>query len=184
MKKTTTIYLVTVAVFLLAILLLDTANAQFNAEDTFRAPFISSLNTQLNPQSTIQNSEKDIVFIENIGQIRDSKGKKRPDVLFLTRSQGVDMYITSSGITYVFRNTEGDVRESAAMRKNKVEEPKMSLYRLDMEFAGMNKNLKIKKELVAEQKFNYFTPEYPNGISPRAYKKITIENIYDDIDLV
>ena len=170
--------------FILSAFLLDKANAQLNTENLFKAPFISAGNSQQSMQSVMQNSEKDIVFIENLGQIRDSKGKKKQDVLFLTRSQGVDMYITSSGITYVFRKTEGDVRESAAMRKDKVEEPKTSLYRLDMEFVGMNKNFKIKKELAVEQQFNYYTPEYPNGISPNTYKKITIENIYDGIDLV
>ena len=176
---------------LLSVFILDTASAQsdksdlqFNAKNTLREPFISTTNTQQSMQSVMQNSEKDIIFIENLGQIRDSERVKRSDILFLTRSQGVDMYITSSGISYVFRKTEGDVQESIAMRKDKVEEPKTSLYRLDMEFVGINKNINIKKELAVEQQFNYYTPEHPNGISPKAYKKITIENIYNGIDLV
>jgi len=168
---------------ILAVFLLDTANAQLNTENLFKAPFISAGNSQQSPNSIMQNSEKDIVFIENLGQIRDSKGKKRPDILFLTRSQGVDMYITNSGITYVFRKTEGDVRESGAIRKDNVEKPKTSYYRLDMEFVGMNKIIKIKKELAVEQQFNHYTPEYPNGVSPKGYKRITIENLYDGIDL-
>ena len=183
MKKTKTIFLVTLTVTLIAFLV-GTSNAQHSTENFFKAPFISAVpvgmdsqNSQQGMQSVMQNSEKDIVFIENIGQIRDTKGKKRPDVLFLTRSQGVDMYITSKGITYVFRKTEGDT-------KDKTKDVKSSLYRLDMEFVGMNKNFNVKKELVVEQQFNYYTPEYPNGISPRAYKKITVENIYDGIDLV
>ena len=184
MKKTSTVYLVAFAVTLFVVSLFISANAQLSSENLFKAPFISAGNSQQSMQSVMQNSEKDIVFIENLGQIIDSKGKKRPDILFLTCSQGVDMYITSTGITYVFRKTEGDVREKASMRKSKVEEPKTSLYRLDMEFVGMNKNINIKKELAIEQKFNYYTPEYPNGISPKAYKKITLENIYDGIDLV
>ena len=165
--------------FILSALLLDTTNAQLNTENLFKAPFISAGNSQQSMQSVMQNSEKDIVFIENLGQIRDSKGNKIPDVLFLTRSQGVDMYITSSGITFVFRKTEGDINA-----RDKAKDIKSSLYRLDMEFVGVNKNFKVKKELAVEQQFNYYTPEYPNGISPRAYKKITIENIYDGIDLV
>ena len=164
---------------LFTVFLLDTANAQLNTENLFKAPFISAGNSQQSTQSIMQNSEKDIVFIENLGQIRDSKGKKRPDVLFLTRSQGVDMYIINSGITYVFRKTEDDIKD-----KDNVKDAKTSLYRLDMEFVGMNKNFNVKKELAVEQQFNYYTPEYPNGISPKGYKKITIENIYDDIDLV
>ena len=189
--------ILTGAIILVAVFLLETAIAQpnksdvrLNADNLCRAPFISASpvgmlaptedyqNTNLSLQNVIQNSEKDIVFIENLGQIRDSRprrGNKRPEVLFLTRSQGVDMYITSSGITYVFSKSEGDP---------KADNLKTNLYRLDMEFIGMNKNIKIKKELAVEQQFNYFTPEYPNGISPKAYKKITIENVYDGIDLV
>ena len=151
--------------------------AQLNTENFLKAPFISAGNSQQSMQSILQNSEKDIVFIENLGQIRDSKSNKRPDVLFLTRSQGVDMYITNSGITYVFRKTEGNI-------KDKAKDIKTNLYRLDMEFVGMNKDIKVKKELAIEQQYNYYTPEYPNGISPKGYKKITIENIYDGIDLV
>ncbi len=74
--------------------------------------------------------------------------------------------MTNSGISYVFRNAES------------------GYYRLDMEFVGMNKNINIKKELAVEQQYNYYTPEYPDGISPRAYKKVTMENIYEGIDLV
>ena len=184
MKTFTLLFLI--LFFLLAAFLMDTANAQpdksdlrLNTENSLKAPFISATNTQQNMQSVMQNSEKDIVFIENLGQIRDSKGKKRPDVLFLTRSQGVNMYITSSGITYVFRKTEGDINA-----RDKETDIKTSYYRLDMKFVGMNKNIKVKKELAVEQQFNYYTPEYTNGISPRAYKKITIENIYEGIDLV
>jgi|GEM_PF-2873992 len=44
-----------------------------------------------------------MVFIESLGQIKDTKGEKRPDILFHMRSQGVDMCMTNSGITHVFR---------------------------------------------------------------------------------
>ena len=121
------------------------SDLKLNEENTFRAPFINSTHSLLNSKNVIQNSEQDIIFIENIAQIRDLKGKKKTDVLFFTRSQGVDMYITKTGITYVFRKVEGDAKD-----KNK----KSRCYRLDMEFAGMNKIFNIKKELAIEQQFN------------------------------
>ncbi len=176
---------------LLSVFVLDTAYAQsgksdpwLNSKKILREPSTSATNTQESMQNIMQYSGKDIVFIENLGQVRGSEGEIRPEVLFLTRSQGVDMYITSSGMTYVFRKTEGDLPEFANRYKNKVPEPKTSIYRLDMKFAGMNKNFKIKKESAIKQQFNYYTPEYPNGVSPKAYKKVTLENIYDGIDLV
>jgi PKD repeat protein len=74
--------------------------------------------------------------------------------------------MTNSGLSYVFRNAES------------------GYYRLDMEFVGMNKDITIKKELAVEQQYHYYTPEYPDGISPKAFKKLTMENIYEGIDLV
>ena len=190
-KKQTLIFVFLLMAFNCFVMLSQEINAQLynsgqqlNAKNTSGSPFISATNTQHSMQGVMQNSENDIVFIENLGQIRDSKGSKRSDILFHTRSQGVDMYITSTGITYVFRKTEGDVQESTAMRNDKVEEPKTSLYRLDMEFVGTNKNYKVKKELAVEQQYNYYTPESPNGISPKGYKKTTIEDVYKNIDLV
>ena len=192
MKKSNSFFLITSlpsiltgAVLILVVFLLNTAFAQLNADNILMAPFVSEQNSQ----SIIQNSEKDIIFIENLGQIKDDRlkrGKKRQDILFLTRSQGVDMYITSSGISYVFRKIEGNMKNKTgdAMPKSEIRQVKTIYYRLDMELVGMNKDFKIKKELAVEQQFNYYTPEYPNGISSGAYKKVTIENVYDGIDLI
>ena len=166
MNKTPAFLSVTIAVVLLAVLSLDATYDRHYGEHLLKSPSVSALNAQENAQSLLQNSEKDIVFIENLGQIKDTKGEKRPDILFLTRSEGVDMYMTNSGISYVFRNEES------------------GHCRLDMEFVGMNKNISIKKELAIEQQYHYYTPEYPDGISPGAYKKLTMENIYEGIDLV
>ena len=177
--KTSTIYLVTLAVILIVVFLLDTAIAQQSSYNSLRAPFISNIGSKHSIQSIMQNSEKDIVFIENLGQIRDTKGNRRPDILFLTRSNGVDMYITNSGITYVFRKIEGDISDIGRQ-----ENRKSSYYRLDMEFAGMNQNISVKKELAVEQKFNYYIPEYQDGLSPKAFKNVTKENIYGGIELV
>ena len=127
MKRAPAFLSVTFAVVLFAILSLDATYDRHNGEYSFKAPSVSTLNTQEYSQSILQNSEKDIVFIENLGQIKDTRGEKRSDILFLTRSQGVDMYMTNSGISYVFRNVES------------------GYYRLDMEFVGMNKDINIKK---------------------------------------
>lgn len=144
---------------------------QLYAKNTSMAPFVSETNTRHNMQGVMQNSEKDIVFIENIGQITDSEGNDRPDILFHTRSQGVDMYITDKGISYVFTKTVGDVGKVMDLTNENVEQPKTIFCRLDMELVGMNKDFIVKKERAVEQQFNYFTPEHPNGISPAGYKK-------------
>ena len=49
-----------------------------------------------------------IGFIENCGQIVDMNGRPVPTVLFKTSSQAADVYITSTGISYVFKNSIED----------------------------------------------------------------------------
>ncbi|MCK4695954.1 MAG: hypothetical protein KAT74_09335, partial [Candidatus Cloacimonetes bacterium] len=70
---------------LLSVFIVNTASAQSDQSDqqlytknTSRAPFISATNTQHSMQNVMQNSEKEIIFIENLGQITDTKGNKRP----------------------------------------------------------------------------------------------------------
>ncbi len=86
--------------FILNVFLLDTANAQLSTENILRAPFVSAQNIQhsslgihshsngfpSDAKSIMQNSEKDIIYIVNLRQIRNSKGNRKPEVLFLTRS--------------------------------------------------------------------------------------------------
>ena len=62
--------------FAVLTLIVNISFAQLQTENLFKAPFISATNTEQSMQSVMQNSEKDIVFIENLGQIRDSKGNK------------------------------------------------------------------------------------------------------------
>ena len=49
-------------------LIVNISFAQLNTENLFKASFISAGNSQQSMQSFMQNSEKDIVFIENLGQ--------------------------------------------------------------------------------------------------------------------
>jgi len=126
-------------------------------------------------KTDLKNSSQDFILIENIGQIRDALGNEMPNVLFHTRSQGVDMYVTNNGISYVFRTKSG-ISDDA--------EAGINCYRLDMKLLGSKKNVVIKKEFPINQQLNYYTPEFPQGISPQAYKKVTIENVYNCIDLV
>jgi len=163
------------ASLLMSLFLLDKDYEQPINENVYQASFISDQKSNLSTESIVRNSETDIIFIENLGQIRDTKGNARPDILFHTRSQGIDIYLTRSGISYVFRVNEGNFED---------QDFKSRYYRLDMDFEGMNKNIGVKKEIAVQQRFNYYTPEYENGISPNSYKKVTIENLYDGIDLV
>ncbi len=148
--------------------------AQLKTESIMSDPDINSFSDEQKSEYLMQTNENDIVFIENLGQITDSDGNEMNDILFHTRLEGVDMYVRGSGMSYVFRkkiDLDGD-------------ECKLVTHRLDMEFTGANKNVLIEKENKVVQKYNYFTAEYPDGISPKAYRKICIKNLYNGIDLI
>lgn len=163
-------------VFFAVLFVIITLSAGFTLQlNTHEIPSVLKKDPQALSQNILQQHGKEIAFIENLGQIKDTDGEERPDVLFLTRADGVDMYLTNTGMTYVFRNYENDTEN---LMRNK------SFYRLDMEFVGINKDIVIKKEQSLAQQFHYYTPEYPDGLSPKAFKKITIEDLYEGIDLI
>ena len=82
MKKTSAFLSVTFTVVLFAILSLNATYDRHNGNH--EDPSGSMMVKEELSQSMLQASEKDIVFIENLGQIKDTKGENRPDILFLT----------------------------------------------------------------------------------------------------
>jgi hypothetical protein len=44
-------------------------------------------------------------FIENKGQITDERGKPVPQILYMTSTANADIYLTNSGITYIFKKS-------------------------------------------------------------------------------
>ncbi len=149
--------------------------AQQMSKDAFLDPGNTDFISHEDTKSGMLESGNDFAFIENLGQIRDEDGNSLPQVLFFTRSQSVDMYVTSTGLSYVFRANLDDCDG---------EDKGINYCRLDMELLGCKKNITIKKELPVDQQINYYTAEYPKGIAPKAYKKISIENVYKGVDLV
>ncbi len=123
-------------------------------------------------------------FIENKGQFTDDKGKPVPHVLFRASAPATDIYITTSGISYVFVKAEEDEEEEhkAGYR----EKMKIEWSRVDMDIRGAV----IKKENISaleqeEVYYNYYAPHCPDGIlQVRSYRKIIVKNVYPGIDWV
>ena len=175
---------VSFTVILLVILSLMTTKNQI---DGTRGDLTGPMNNmQEYAQDLLQKSNSDILFIENLGQIKDTEGEARPEILFFTRSEGVDVYLTKSGMTYVFRKNDIPSEKEAVSYNTQMKnwQGEHSYYRMDMAFEGMNEDITIRKEMAVQQKYNYYTAGHPDGLSPTAFKKVTIENLYEGIDLV
>ena len=61
-------------------------------------------------------------FEENKGQFADEKGNPVPDLLFKTNASGIDMFVTTSGISYLFtKSTKVSAENSGEENKQGLE---------------------------------------------------------------
>ena len=121
-------------------------------------------------------------FEENKGQFVNDKGEAVPDVFFKTSFNGTDMYITKSGVSYVF--LKSDNKNDTAVQYKRVP-GKIKWYRMDMDISGaeIKRENIIKEYPVDESEKNYYLANCPDGIfHVKTYSKITIKSIYPGID--
>ncbi len=138
-----------------------------------------ALKSKINAQ--LQN-RKALCFLENKGQLADMQGHVVNNLLFKASKGGADVYITTTGISYVF------VKEFAKKNSNPHADSNQSFTycRADMELVGAAISKEnIVKELESTDYSNYFLSSCPQGImNVHSYQKITIKNIYPGIDWV
>jgi gliding motility-associated-like protein len=159
--------------------------------------------SNLNSKETALAKAKDWIstssekgFIENKGQMSDNNGKPIPFVLFKTEAPNVNIWITESGMTIqtlVLRKeeiAESQMNEIEKQESKQNHQPKkrkfMDWERIDLEFKGAQiKKENVIKEIASETDFNFFNGHCQNGIyGVKEYQKITIKNIYPNIDWV
>jgi len=133
-----------------------------------------------------------ISFLENKGQLTDMNGKSLSSLLFKTSGGGADMYVTTSGLSYLFTHIEKQEKANRVhgkynRHKYKEDESKSSYCRADMELVGAD----IEKEnIIKEDESNNYCNYYigkscPGGVlNVRSYQRITVKNIYPGIDWV
>jgi len=130
-------------------------------------------------------------FLENKGQMMDMQRKPVPNVLYEASSRGMDVYVTTSGLSYVFVKLEKHKKNNSSPVQFKFKQNDDSIIetycRADMQLVGAD----IRKEnIVKEGESIDRTDYYYGGICPDGilgvhnYQKITIKNIYPGIDWV
>ncbi|WP_027419982.1 DUF7948 domain-containing protein [Crocinitomix catalasitica] len=115
-------------------------------------------------------------FIENRGQMLAMDNTLVPFVLFKKSGSGLDLFITTSGITFLFAQS---VKDKEPLKKVKWE-------RIDLELKGaiISKENIIKHD-ESKSDNSYYLGHCPDGIKKvKGYNKITIQNIYPNIDWV
>ncbi len=127
-------------------------------------------------------------FEENIGQIFTTQNQVAKNVLFHTTSDIGDIYITTTGISWVFRKSTKE-SEKQFIQHKKYQEKSEHVYqwnRIDMDLLNANIDpAKIYKEGQSVDYTNYYLAHCSKGINyVRTFDKITIPNVYPGIDWV
>ncbi|MCB2204625.1 fibronectin type III domain-containing protein [bacterium] len=135
-----------------------------------------------------------VCFTENRGQIVDTDGRLRPEILYSADAGTARLYFTSAGVSYVFQESATEAEGqfgpvvnavSALNRPTVPHAPELSAYRMDMKLVGSNPLVRIRAEQALPAYSNYYYPHCPQGITHvRSFARIVYENVYDNIDMV
>jgi hypothetical protein len=137
-------------------------------------------------------------FIENRGQIINTKGNLVPEVQYYSKNSGqAEVYLTPTRISYVLPKTEkvplSDKRVSsntALLAQHTLWNTDSlvevtSLWRTDVVLVGANPNAIIEPTEQVSEYFNFYYGHCPDGITNvHGYQKLIVRDVYPHIDLV
>jgi len=119
-------------------------------------------------------------FRENKGQVAFADGKPASQVLFKTTGTSAGIFVTTSGMTYVFyqRETIGGTGED---QKNDTRWSKVEMCLQNADIRTEN----IKTENALPGVANFYYPHCPQGIlGVKTWQKVTVADVYPGIDWV
>ncbi len=131
------------------------------------------------------------VFVENKGQFRNGNQQLVPEVLFKASVNGVDVYLTRTGISYVLSKGTQQAQVSDAAWEDRhtasqqFRSTNREIYRVDMRLSNSNPSVVAEGEGVMSAYNNYYDATVPEGIlGVRRFSKIIYRDIYPSIDWV
>ncbi len=140
----------------------------------------------------LQKSDNAVLYQENRGQIVDTDGEVRPEVLFTSYSNGVRSYFKNTGISYVFEKYNGlssapsssDLTQTNSVDvEEQMKNVTVEMHRIDLNLIGANPNARIVKEKAASN-FENFYLAHVRVDHVLSYEKVTYVDIYPNIDMV
>jgi hypothetical protein len=144
--------------------------------------FAQSNQKNLNAEQALQKADKQF-FIEN-------KGQWHPDVLYLTRMGGLDVWITKYGVNYTFYKIEKNPNAKQAehlpgMFDREMEDATLIGHRVLFKLQNHNANPQPEGKQKQEGYYNYLIGNDPSKHATYVglYKEAMVKNVYDGIDL-
>jgi len=134
------------------------------------------------PKQQKMLQQQPLLFIENLGQVKNHQGVKADDVLFTARNAGAQLYITATGIHYQFTKAENKKQNLNADNLRHAAS-KTETHRFTVSLQGSNP----KPQVVTEKQSDY-TESYlfagSNISGAKSYEQVTLKNVYKGIDWV
>jgi hypothetical protein len=131
-----------------------------------------------------------VTFLENRGRVTDTDGRLRDDVLFTSRSNGVQLFFLKDRICYVFHKDASkhhDAARDVSLLRPLQDNARAVFHtlRMDMVLIGANARAQVRAEGATDIVTHIYTGQTPGGITGlRSFERLVYENIFDNIDLV
>lgn len=131
------------------------------------------------------NQRQNISFKENKGQVSDQNYLPRPDVLFYGNANGLNYYLTNSGISYQLEKVTKWEEVNLIKTNKPFKTPKLyEIYRTDIKWINTNTNPIIERGNALDGTENYYLEHCPNGaLGVKSYDVVKYKEIYKGIDL-
>ncbi len=117
-----------------------------------------------------------VLFVENVGQLKNMDGDPVTNVLFTAQMPGMQVFITTTGITFL-------TLERQIPLKGKKAEKIIHWERIDLELAGASiKKENVIKTVSANTVYHFYNAQKPDGVNVSPATKIIFKEIYPGID--
>ena len=117
-----------------------------------------------------------MLFVENVGQLEDMNGQPVPNVLFTAKLPDLQVFITTSGITFLTLEKKSPIEHYLIDRKVQWE-------RIEMLLDGAHiKAENIVKTVSGITQYHIYNSQKPDGVHSSPITKILIKEIYPGID--
>lgn len=125
-----------------------------------------------------------LAFIENVGQVTDQYGKPRNDIQYqIKAASGLNIFIGDGAIHYQFSKAINQTSNEKSKSINEHQVQDYSMYRMDVELVGANKDAIVSAEQKLDYCENYVTSSTgESGATARTYTCITYKEVYPNID--
>jgi len=118
-------------------------------------------------------------FIENQGQVRDRFGQLRPDILFVAELPGMELFVHTRGISYVFTVVELPEELPPEHRWRRLSARR---YRLDLEWLSAEPFFRVRASGAHPMLRHYYLPGR-TALNVAAYQEVQLEELYPGVTL-